>query len=157
MSAPSTPDWCKQLTGLSAIPGTLNVTRTQPFELGLSDYVRLADHGLQFDPGAVGIDFEGEQGFHHGLVLVTGQHPASLIMFNWTPDPTIWAELVSPHHRRNTVALRDRDAIELTLVKYCVPERDKARCDLSASIAVARHMASFREVVCCWVERTTPR
>ena len=117
LSAQEALDWVKQLTGLTVIPGTLNITLTQPFDSSLLDYFRFADYGLKIDIAAMGIEYEGEQGFHHGLVSVAGQYPAALIMFTWTPDPTVYAELVSPHHLRNTLGLRDGDTIEFTLAR----------------------------------------
>ena len=60
MSAPEAIELNKKLTGLSVIPGTLNITLTQPFELDLLDYFRFSDIGVQIDIRAMGIDFEGE-------------------------------------------------------------------------------------------------
>jgi len=116
MSAPEAVEWNKKLTGLSVIPGTLNIKLTQPFKLELLDYFRFSDIGVQFDIRAMGIDFDGEQGFHYGRVLVAGEYPAALIIFTWNPDPN-YAELISPHHLRTTLGLEDGDTIEFTLVE----------------------------------------
>jgi len=107
----------RQLTGLSIIPGTLNIKLTQPINLAQLNYFRCADYGWEVNLAEVGIEYEGEQGFHYGLVLVAGQYPASIIMPNWAGDPTIDAELVSPHHLRNTLNLQDGDTVEFTLVR----------------------------------------
>ena len=114
MSAPEAIEVNKRLTGLSVIPGTLNITLTQPFDLDLLDYFRFSDIGVQLDIRAMGLDFEGEQGFHYGRVSVAGDYPAALIIFTWNPDPN-YAELISPHHLRSVLNLRDGDTIEFTL------------------------------------------
>jgi CTP-dependent riboflavin kinase len=116
MSAPEAIELNKKLTGLSVIPGTLNITLTQPFELHLLDYFRFSDIGVQIDIRAMGIDFEGEQGFHYGRISMVGDYPAALIIFTWNPDPN-YGELISPHHLRSTLGLEDGDAIEFTLGK----------------------------------------
>lgn len=66
----------------------------------------------------MGIEYEGEQGFHHGPILVAGQYPASIIIFNWVDDPTRDAEKVSPHHLCSALKVQEGDTIEFTLVEY---------------------------------------
>jgi len=107
----------KQLTGLSIIPGTVNITLTKPLDLTQLNYIRSADYGWELDLAKVGIEYEGEQGFHHRLILVAGQYPASIIVFNWVDDPTVDVEIVSPHHLRSALNLQDVDTIEFTLVE----------------------------------------
>jgi CTP-dependent riboflavin kinase len=114
MSAPEAIEVNRKLTGLPVIPGTLNITLTQPFDTGLLDYFRFSDVGAQLDIRAMGLDFEGEQGFHYGRVSVAGNYPAAIIIFTWNPNPN-YAELISPHHLRSTLGLEDGDAIEFTL------------------------------------------
>lgn len=115
MSAPEAMELSKKLTGLPLIPGTLNITLTQPLDTDLLHYFRFSDIGVQLDIRAMGLGFEGEQGFHHGRVLVAGEYPAALIIFTWNPEPD-YAELISPHHLRSTLGLEDGDSIEFTLV-----------------------------------------
>lgn len=115
MTAPEAMEWNKKLTGLSVIPGTLNITLTESFNLDLLKYFRFSDIGVQLDIHAMGIDFDGEQGFHYGRVSVAGKYPAALIIFTWNPDPN-YAELISPHHLRSVLSLEDGDTIEFTLV-----------------------------------------
>lgn len=115
MSDPEAIEWNKKLTGLSVIPGTLNIKLTEPFRLDLLKYFRFSDIGVHLDIHAMGIDFDGEQGFHYGRVSVVGEYPAALIIFTWNPDPN-YAELISPHHLRSLLCLEDGDTIEFTLV-----------------------------------------
>ena len=114
MSAPEAIELNKKLTGLSVIQGTLNITLTQLFELNQLDYFRFSDIGVQIDIRAMGLDFDGEQGFHYGRVSVAGEYPAAIIIFTWNPDPN-YAELISPHHLRTVLNLQDGDTIEFTL------------------------------------------
>jgi CTP-dependent riboflavin kinase len=116
MSAPGVLEGFRLLTGLSVIPGTLNVELTEPCDLTLLDYINLADKGFKIDLLELGIEYEGELGMHYGRVVVDGKYPAGVIFFNWVPNPTINAELVSPHHLRNTLGLHDGDSIEFTLL-----------------------------------------
>ena len=117
IAAPGVLEVYRQLTGLSVIPGTVNITLTKPLDQTRLNYVRSADYGWQLDLAKLGIEYEGEQGFHHGLILVAGQYPASIIMFNWADDPTIHAEIVSPHHLCSALNVQDGDTIEFTLVE----------------------------------------
>lgn len=125
MSVPAAIEWNKKLTGLSVIPGTLNIILTQPFKLYLLDYFRFSDIGVQLDIRAMGIDFDGEQGFHYGRVSVAGEYPAALIIFTWNPDPN-YAELISPHHLRSALGLEDGDTIEFALGSDTVEDKKRA-------------------------------
>jgi CTP-dependent riboflavin kinase len=124
MSSPEAIELNNKLTGLSVIPGTLNITLTQPFELDLLDYFRFSDIGVQLDIRSMGLDFDGEQGFHYGRVVVAGDYPAALIIFTWNPDPN-YAELISPHHLRNTLNLNDGDTVEFTLDSGTAEDRKR--------------------------------
>lgn len=55
----------QRLTGLSAIPGTLNVKLTEPFDLSLLNYLKFADVGWEFDPTTQGLNFNGEIGVYY--------------------------------------------------------------------------------------------
>ncbi|MEE8352900.1 MAG: DUF120 domain-containing protein [Dehalococcoidales bacterium] len=115
MSSPGVLAGFEQAIGLKVIPGTLNAGLTEPFDLSLLSYIRFADVGLEIDLAAVGIDFDGEPGAHYGRIVVAGGYAAAVLSFTWTADPTIYAELVSPHHFRDTLGLADGDTIEFTL------------------------------------------
>jgi CTP-dependent riboflavin kinase len=116
MSAPGDLVGFQRLTGLSVIPGTLNIDLTEPFDLTLLKYVTFAELGWEFDPAKQGIKYDGEIGMYYGRVLVAGKYPAGVIFFSWVTDPTTDAELVSPHHLRRALGLRDGDTVEFTLV-----------------------------------------
>jgi CTP-dependent riboflavin kinase len=120
MAAPEAVELMQRLTGLPVAPGTLNITMEQPFERDTLEYFRFSDVGFELDLAAMGIEFEGEQGFHHGRVLVGESYPAALLLFTWNPD-TRNGELVSPHHLRTVLGLEDGAGIEFV--------RDKARPD----------------------------
>ena len=117
MSEPGVLEGFRLLTGLDVIPGTLNLDLAEVFDLSLLSYRSLAELGMaQFDVHALWIDFDGEQGFHYGQILIGGRYPGCIICFTWVDYPGINAELVSPHHLRNTLNLQDEDTVEFTLV-----------------------------------------
>ena len=57
MSKPGALEGFQRLTGLSIIPGTLNIRLTEPFDLSLLNYLRFADVGWEFDPATQGIQY----------------------------------------------------------------------------------------------------
>ncbi|HUV43845.1 MAG TPA: DUF120 domain-containing protein [Dehalococcoidales bacterium] len=117
MSAPGVLEGFRQLTGLAVIPGTLNIDLTEVFDLSLLSYNSSAELGMtQIDLRALGIDFDGEQGMHYGRIAIANEYPGCIICFTWVDCPGINAELVSPHHLRNTLNLQDGDTVEFTLV-----------------------------------------
>ncbi len=117
MSAPGVLEGFRQLTGLSVIPGTLNINLTEDFDLSLLNYASFVDLGMpQVDLATMGIDFNGEQGLHYGQVVIAARYPGCVLCFTWVGRPGINAELVSPHHLRNTLNLQDGDTVEFTLV-----------------------------------------
>ncbi|MBA7707902.1 hypothetical protein ES703_116786 [subsurface metagenome] len=118
MSAPGVLEGFRQLTGLAVIPGTLNIDLTEVFDLSLLNYTPFVDLGMpQLDLAAMGIDFNGEQGLHYGQVVIAARYPGCIFCFTWVSRPGINAELVSPHHLRNTLNLQDGDTVEFTLVR----------------------------------------
>ena len=110
MAAPEAVALMTRLTGLAVVPGTLNITMEDRFERDTLEYFRFGDVGFELDLAAMGIDFEGEQGFHYGRVVVGEKYPAALLLFTWNPD-TRNGELVSPHHLRTELGLEDGAAI----------------------------------------------
>ena len=54
MSKPGALEGFQRLTGLSIIPGTLNIRLTEPFDLSLLNYMRFDDVGWEFDPATQG-------------------------------------------------------------------------------------------------------
>ena len=103
------------LTGLSIIPGTLNIKLAEPFDLSLLNYLKFADVGWEFDPATQGISYDGEIGTYYRRATVADEYPACLVIFTWVTDIHTDAELVSPHHLRTTLNMQDGDIIEFTL------------------------------------------
>jgi len=118
MSAPGALEGLRKLTGLTLIPGTLNIDLTEIFDLSLLNYASFVDLGMpRTDLAAMGIDFNGEQGLHYGQVVIADRYPGYVFCFTWVGRPGINAELVSPYHLRNTLNLQDEDLVEFTLVR----------------------------------------
>jgi len=115
MSAPGGLEGFKLLTGLSVIPGTLNIDLTEPFDLSLLNYNTFAELGWAFDPAKQGIEYDGEIGMYYGRATVASRYPACLIFFTWVNDPYTDAELISLHHLRSVLSMRDGDIVEFTL------------------------------------------
>ena len=117
MSAPGVLEGFRQLTGLTVIPGTLNIDLGEVLDLSLLSYNSSAELGMpQIDLRALGIDFDGEQGIHYGRIAIADEYPGCILCFTWVPSPGISVELVSPYHIRNTLNLQDGDTVEFTLV-----------------------------------------
>ena len=117
MSWPGSLEAFKRLTGLSIIPGTLNIKLTEYLDLTQLDYLRFVDVGWDFDPATQGIEFNGETGVYYCTAEVDGKYPACLLFFTWVTTPGIDGELVSPHHLRTVLNLKDGDTVEFTLAK----------------------------------------
>ena len=118
MSAPGSLEGFQRLTGLSVIPGTLNIDLTEPFDLALLNYVTFIELGWAIDLSKQGIKYDGEIGMHYGRVTVANKYPACVIFFTWVDDIYTDAELISPHHLRSTLDLQDGDIVEFTLPEY---------------------------------------
>jgi CTP-dependent riboflavin kinase len=115
MSKPGALEGFSALTGLSIIPGTLNIILAEPFDLTLLKYLRFADIGWEFDPATQGIMYDGEIGVYYGRATVAGRYPACILFFTWTGDIHTRGELVSPHHLRSVLEAGDGDRVEFTL------------------------------------------
>ena len=61
MSQPGDLEGFQRLTGLSVIPGTLNIDLTEPFDLSRLNYVTFDELGWEFDPAKQGIKYDGER------------------------------------------------------------------------------------------------
>jgi CTP-dependent riboflavin kinase len=118
MSAPGSLEVFQHLTGLSVIPGTLNIGLTEPFDLALLNYVTLVELGWAIDLFKHGIKYDGESGMHYGRVTVANKYPACAIFFTWVDDIYTDAELVSPHHLRSALGLQDGDIVEFRLTEH---------------------------------------
>ena len=115
MTKPGGLETIRLLTGISVIPGTLNIKLTEPLDLKLLDYVRFADVGADFDPATQGIDYNGEIGVYYRRATVASEYPACLVIFTWVSDMYTDAKLVSTHHLRTVLNMQDGDIIEFTL------------------------------------------
>ncbi len=115
MLKPDSLEEFRRVLGLSIIPGTLNIKLAEPFDLSVLKYVKFSDIGWEFDPATQGIDYQGEIGMYWRRATISGRYPACLIIFTWTPNVHIDAELVSPHHLRTVLDLKDGDTVEFTL------------------------------------------
>jgi CTP-dependent riboflavin kinase len=115
MLKPGSLEEFRRLSGLSIIPGTLNIKLAEPFDLSLLKYVKFSDIGWEFDPATQGVKFDGEIGVYYRQTTVAGRYPACLLIFTWVTDIHIDAELVSPHHLRTVLNLQDSDPVEFTI------------------------------------------
>jgi len=118
MSAPGSLEVFQRLTGLSVIPGTLNIYLTEPFDLALPNYVTFVELGWAIDLFKHGIEYDGEMGMHHGRVIVANKYPACVIFFTWVGDIYTDAELVSPYHLRSALDLQDGDMVKFRLTEH---------------------------------------
>lgn len=114
MSRPGVLEKFERLCGLDLVPGTLNLRLAAPMDLTRLKYVRFVDIGWDFDPASQGIPFQGETGVHLRHVTVAGRLPACLLVFIWVIDVHRHAELVSPHHLRTSLDLKDGDTVTFT-------------------------------------------
>ena len=115
MSEPGSLEGFQRLTGLSVIPGTLNIDLAEPFDLALLKYATLDELGWSIDLSKQGIKYDGEIGMHYGPATVANRYPAYVIFFTWVDDVYTDAELISPYHLRNALGLRDGDMVDFTL------------------------------------------
>ena len=115
MSKPGFLEGFRMLTGLNIIPGTLNIKLTEPFDLTLLKYLRFADVGWEFDPATQGIDYDGEIGAYYGRATIADKYPAVILFLTWAGDTRTSGELVSSHHLRTVLGLKDGDVVEFTL------------------------------------------
>ncbi len=117
MSAPGALEGFQRLTGLSVIPGTLNIDLTEPFNLALLNYVTFVELGWAINLPKQGIKYDGEIGMHYGQAIIADKYPAYVIFFTWVGNPYTDAEVVSPYHLRSTLDLQDGDMVEFTLTE----------------------------------------
>jgi CTP-dependent riboflavin kinase len=115
MSKPGALEQFKLLTGLSIIPGTLNIKLLKPFDLSLLKYYKFNDIGWEFDPATQGITYQDEIGMYGGYVTIAKKYPAFLVFFTWVTHKNRDGELVSPYHLRSVLNLQDGDPVEFTL------------------------------------------
>lgn len=115
MSSPGSLEGFQRLTGLSVIPGTLNIDLTEPFDLALLNYVTFVELGWAINLTKQGIKYDGEIGMHYGRAIIADKYPGCVIFFTWVDDIYTDAELISPYHLRSTLDLKDGDLVEFKL------------------------------------------
>ena len=112
MSQPTFLDAMQRFTNLALVPGTLNVRLPQPFEGTLAGYVTEADLGgnlwREHAPHRQGVRFsEG---------IIAGQYRGIIFQGDEPEYPPEQVEILSDHHLRATLGLRDGDMVEFTLL-----------------------------------------
>ena len=118
MSAPGSLEGFQRLTGLSIIPGTLNIDLTEPFDLALLNYVTFVELGWAIDLSKQGIKYDGEIGMYYDRAIIAAKYPACVIFWTWVDDMYTDAEVISPYHLRSTLGLQDGDIVEFRLSEY---------------------------------------
>lgn len=102
----------RRLTGIEIIPGTLNVQLPQPFDSPLKRYSTEEDLG-----GYVWRDgVSNRSGVRWGKVLVEGRFRGILFQGDEPDCPSNLVEIMSDHHLRKFLNLKDGDAIQFTLI-----------------------------------------
>jgi CTP-dependent riboflavin kinase len=115
MSIPGFQEELKELFGMNIIPGTLNLKMTDPLDLKLFRYLKFTDIGWDFDPAKQGVKFKGEMGVYYRRAMVAKKYPAYVLVFTWVTNLQIDAELISTHHLRTVLKLKDGDIVKFTL------------------------------------------
>jgi CTP-dependent riboflavin kinase len=115
MSMPDVLEGFQRISGLSVIPGTLNIDLTEPFDLKLLKYATFTELGYEFTPSKQGIKFYGEIGMYYGRAIIADKYPACVIFFTWVDDIYTDAEVISPYHLRSILGLQDGDIVEFRL------------------------------------------
>lgn len=115
MSKPGALEQFRALTGLAVIPGTLNIKLVEPLDLTMLKYQNFTELGWEFDPATQGNSYKGELGVYYRRAKVAEKYEAFLGIFTWVRNIHTDAELVSPHHLRTVLKLKDGDELEFTL------------------------------------------
>ena len=116
MTKPGSLEEFQSLTKLPIIPGTLNIDLTEPFDLALLNYSTFAELSWSIDLSKQGIEYNGEIGMYYGRITVEKRYPAFVIFWTWVDDIYTDAELISPHHFRSILNLKDGDIVEFILL-----------------------------------------
>jgi CTP-dependent riboflavin kinase len=112
MANPTVLHAAQRLTGLTLVPGTLNVRLPQPFDGLLPWYVTEADLG-----GHVWRDHAPNRaGIRWGKVLIAGCYRGIVFQGDEPEYPPAQVEIMSDHHLRATLGLHDGDALTFSLV-----------------------------------------
>ena len=112
MANPAVLEAAQRLTALTLVPGTLNVRLPQPFDGLLPLYLTEDDLG-----GYVWRDHAPNRtGIRCGEVLIAGRYRGIVFQGDEPEYPPAQVEIMSDHHLRATLGLRDDDMLEFTLL-----------------------------------------
>jgi len=112
MANPAVLQAAQRLTALTLVPGTLNVRLPHPFDGLLPWYFTEDELG-----GNVWRDHApNRQGIRFGEVLIAGQYRGIMFQGDEPEYPPEQVEILSDHHLRATLGLRDGDLLEFTLL-----------------------------------------
>jgi CTP-dependent riboflavin kinase len=112
MANPAVLHAAQRLTGLILIPGTLNVRLPQPFDGLLPWYFTENELG-----GHVWRDHAPNRtGIRCGEVLIAERYRGIVFQGDEPAYPPAQVEILSDHHLRDTLGLRDGDMLEFTLL-----------------------------------------
>ena len=106
MANPAVLQAAQRLTALTLVPGTLNVRLPQPFDGLLPLYLTEDDLG-----GHVWRDHSPNR-----EVLIAGRYRGIVFQGDEPEYPPAQVEIMSDHHLRATLGLRDGDMLEFTLL-----------------------------------------
>jgi CTP-dependent riboflavin kinase len=113
MANPSVLQAAQRLTGLTLVPGTLNVRLQQLFDGVLPWYVTEAELG-----GNVWQDHAPNRiGIRCGAVLIAGRYRGIVFQGDEPEYPPEQVEIMSDHHLRDTLGLHDGDTLEFAVIK----------------------------------------
>ena len=110
MSTPAIQKALANLTGLSMVPGTLNVVLRDAFKEKLPVYVPVKELG-----GLPGVP--NRKGLRLGAVIIAGRFNGIVFQGDEPEYPPNHVELISDHKLRAELNLADGDAIEFTMVR----------------------------------------
>ena len=112
MANPAVLQAAQRLTALTLVPGTLNVRLPQPFDGLLPLYLTEDDLG-----GNVWRDHTPNRtGIRCGEVLIAGRYCGIVFQGDEPEYPPAQVEILSDHHLRATLGLRDGDMLAFTLL-----------------------------------------
>ena len=112
MAQPALLHAVQRLTGLDLVPGTLNVRLSHPFAGPLPGY--LTEHDLGGDVWRE--HAPQRQGIRYGKVRIAGQYRGIVFQGDEPEYPPAQVEILSDHHLRATLGLRDGAMLEFTLL-----------------------------------------
>ena len=112
MTNPTVLQAAQRLSGLTLVPGTLNVRLSQPFDGHLPWYLTESDLD-----GHVWRDHAPNRtGIRCGEVLIAERYRGIVFQGDEPEYPPAQVEILSDHHLRDTLGLRDGDMLEFTLL-----------------------------------------